>query len=107
MAGASRLAVELDEGSLLIQATRDDQGRLWAVILNAGKEDRALALTFQNLIPGLYRSENYRIGAPFCPDSLMPAPLEARETCCMASFTPELYAPAGSVCFVRLLPLER
>ncbi len=107
MAGPHRLAVDLDEGSLLIQATRDDNGGLWAVLLNVGKEDRALALTFQHLEPGLYRYENYRIGAPFCPDSLTPTPLETRETYCMAAFTPELYAPAGSVSFVRLLPLER
>lgn len=65
-----------------------------------------MSLTFQHLLPGLYRYENYRIGTSFCSNALTPTPLEARETYCMSCFTSELYVPAGSVSFIRLLPLE-
>ena len=56
---------------------------------------------------GLYRYENYRVGAAFSAASLDPVPVEARETYCLSTFTPETYAPAQSVSFVRLIPLEK
>lgn len=106
-AGTQRLGTECDPGPLLLQATRDEDGRLWAVILNPSEEDLALALTFRELECGLYRYENYRVGAAFSAASLDPVPVEARETYCLSTFTPEIYAPAQSVSFVRLIPLEK